>query len=119
MKLDIRKAFDTLRWEFIKAVLLSFGFDVSFVKWVDNILHSARLSILINGTPHGYFPCSRGVRQGDPLSPLLFVLAEDYLSRYFIQQIERGAIIPMTSTRKERAPFHYLFADDVLLFARA
>ena len=62
MKLDIRKAFDTMRWDFIKAVLSCFGFGDIFVTWIETIFLSARISILINGSPHGYFSCSRGVR---------------------------------------------------------
>ena len=56
--------------------------------WIDNILSSARLSILINGAPEGYFRCSRGVQQGDPLLPLLFGIAEDFLSRYISGMME-------------------------------
>lgn len=71
IKLDTVKAFDTLDWSFLLQVLTSFGFDKKFVFWVQAILAFARLSILVIGTPKGYFSCSRGVRQGDPLSPLL------------------------------------------------
>lgn len=72
IRLDIAKAFDTLSWDFLLSVLNQFGFNNTFVNWIRILLNSAHLSILVNGTPKGYFTCSRGVRQGDPLSPLLF-----------------------------------------------
>ena len=72
-KIDIAKAFDTLDWSFLLKVLKSFGFNSKFCGWIQVILESAKLSISINGKQHGFFNCTRGVRQGDPLSPLLFV----------------------------------------------
>jgi hypothetical protein len=77
LKIYITKAFDTLEWSFLLKVLKSFGFNEVFCNWIHIILQSAYLSISINGKSHGYFNCTRGVRQGDPLSPLLFCLAED------------------------------------------
>jgi len=81
IKVDIRKVFDTLDWEFLIAVLNKFGFSNLFCDWILEILRSAHLSVLVNGNAVGFFSCSRGVRQGDPLSPLLFCLVEEVLSR--------------------------------------
>ncbi|KAI9157287.1 hypothetical protein LWI28_019868 [Acer negundo] len=72
MKIDIYKAFDTLDWFFLCRVLQAFGFSFIFMDWIDDILRSSRLSVLLNVVPEGYFCCSRGVHQGDPLSPFLF-----------------------------------------------
>ena len=119
IKVDIRKAFDTMRWDFIVAVLHCFGFSNQFVSWILSIFDSARLSIMINGTSHGFFGCSRGVRQGDPLSPLLFVIAEDFLSRFITKLCDKGEIHAISSPRACKAPTHFLFADDVLLFTKA
>lgn len=60
LKVDIIKDFDTINWDFLLHVLHAFGFNNKF--WISFILHSARLSILINGSPTGYFSCSQGVR---------------------------------------------------------
>lgn len=75
LKIDIKKAFDTSYWCFLLKVLKAFGFHPLFCNWIKVILKSAKLSISINGHSVGYFSCKRGVRQEDPLSPLLFCLA--------------------------------------------
>lgn len=62
VKIDMTKAFDTISWHFLRTVLQKMGFSQRFIQMVSSILHSARLSILMNGSPHGYFACSRGVR---------------------------------------------------------
>lgn len=64
LKIDIRKAFDTMHWDFLLHVLERMGFNSHFCKLISAILHSVRLLIYINGSLEGYFSCSRGVRQG-------------------------------------------------------
>ncbi|PNX64316.1 ribonuclease H, partial [Trifolium pratense] len=79
VKIDIRKAFDTLEWCFLLKVLRQFDFSDIFCYVNDIIFHSAKLSAFVNGKSVGYFCCVRGVRQLDPLSLLLFRLAEEVL----------------------------------------
>ncbi|PNX88874.1 ribonuclease H, partial [Trifolium pratense] len=90
IKIDIAKAFDTIDWKILLKVLSAFGFCPLFCNWIHTILHSAKFSISINGKQEGYFDCSRGVRQGDPLSPLLFGLAEEVLSRGLTKLVDEG-----------------------------
>ncbi|XP_057779784.1 uncharacterized protein LOC130998382 [Salvia miltiorrhiza] len=118
-KIDIRKAFDTIRWGFIMQVLRATGYHESFIQWVQIIFASARLSILYNGNLSGYFACSRGVRQGDPLSPILFGIAEDVLSSIFQSCVESCHLAPMGFSRTRNFPTHLFYADDIILFCKA
>lgn len=118
IKIDIAKAFDTIDWNFLLKVLKSFGFNSLFCNWINTILHSAKLSISVNGKSEGYFSCSRGVRQGDPLSPLLFCLAEEVLSRGISKLVENGHLQLIKGTRHNALPSHILYADDVMLFCK-
>jgi ribonuclease HI len=118
LKIDIRKAFDTLDWGFLLKVLKAFGFNDIFCNWINVILHSAFLSVSINGRSQGYFKCSRGVRQGDPLSPLLFCLAEEVLSRSISKLVNQGVLNQIKGTRNCWVPSHSFYADDLLIFCK-
>ncbi|XP_026430016.1 uncharacterized protein LOC113326516 [Papaver somniferum] len=76
---------------------------------------SARISVMVDGGPCGFFSVGRGLRKGDPLSHILFVLLEEALSRRLTQMVEAGLIFPMV-VRKGIRPTHLLFADDVFIF---
>ncbi|XP_057811612.1 uncharacterized protein LOC131025844 [Salvia miltiorrhiza] len=80
---------------------------------------SARLSILYNGRLTGYFACSRGVQQGDLLSPILFRIAEDVLSHLISSCVDSRRLTPMSFCRSSNFPTHLLYADDIILFCRA
>ncbi|KAL6225674.1 hypothetical protein ACLB2K_004523 [Fragaria x ananassa] len=118
IKVDITKAFDTLSWDFLARVLQAFGFHHVFVTWVRNLLHSTKFSLQINGRSVGFFSYGRGVRQGDPLSPLLFCLAEEALSRGLSHLMNSRQLHPISSPRGTCAPSHALFADDIIVFCR-
>jgi hypothetical protein len=119
LKIDVSKAFDTLSWDFLLAVLQRFGFNSTFIHWINSILHLAKISISINGVHEGYFNCNRGVRQGDPLSPLLFCIAEEVLSRGITNLVEDGKVETIAASRSNHIPSHCFYADDltVLLIA--
>lgn len=118
LKIDIKKAFDSMDWDFLLKVMHQFGFDLTFCNWVKVALLSAKLSISVNGNSVGYFSCKRGVRQGDPLSPLLLCLAEDVLSRANAKLVHQGKLLPMSSLRGYQVPSHVLYTDDILMFCR-
>jgi hypothetical protein len=118
LKIDISKAFDTLEWPFLLKVLSCYGFNDTFCNWIHVILKSAWLSISINGKSEGYFNCSRGVRQGDPLSPLLFCIAEDVLSRSIAKLVHDGKLDLIKGTRHINVPSHTFYADDLMVFCK-
>ncbi|KAI9187344.1 hypothetical protein LWI28_027039 [Acer negundo] len=118
MKIDIRKAFDTLDWSFLCRVLQAFRFSSVFVDWIDDIFRLSRLSVLFNGVPEGYFCYSRGVHLGDSLSLLLFGIVEDFLSRLLTRLVGSSQILPISYPRGFLAPTHLIYADDVLIFCR-
>lgn len=114
IKVDITKAFDTISWDFLSYVLRCIGFSSRFIHLINGILGSACLSILINGSSHGFFSCSRGVRKGDPLSPILFCLAEEAIVRWLDFYIDFGKI-----TVHKKLPRHLLYADNIMIFLEA
>lgn len=80
IKIDFEKAFDKIEHQVIMEMMKFKGFPDKWINWVDAILKSGNSSVLLNGLAGKPFACKRGVRQGDPLSPLLFVLAADLCS---------------------------------------
>ena len=78
-KVDFEKAFDSLRWDYLDLIMDNLGFGGKWRSWIFGCLHNARSSVLVNGSPTSEFDIRRGLRQGDPLSPFLFILAMEGL----------------------------------------
>ena len=86
--IDFQKAFDSLEWDFLEAALTKFNFGPSLIQWVQTLYRGASSCIINNGWTSGYFSLNRGVRQGDPLSPYLFVIAVELLACKIRQNID-------------------------------
>ncbi|RVX19375.1 putative ribonuclease H protein [Vitis vinifera] len=89
-KLDIEKAYDRVSWSFLLAVLKEMGFGERWIKWIDWCISIVKFSVLVNGSPSGFFQSTRGLRQGDPLSPYLFVIAMEVFSSMMRRAISGG-----------------------------
>ncbi|GJT10260.1 RNA-directed DNA polymerase, eukaryota [Tanacetum coccineum] len=89
-KVDFEKAYDSVRWDFLENVLRKFGFGDKWCKWIQCCLHSSRGSIIINGSPTDEFQFGKGLKQGDPLSPFLFILIMETLHLSFQRVVDAG-----------------------------
>ena len=88
IKLDISKAYDQVEWVFLQQIMLKLGIDERWVRLAMETIHTASYSILINGEPKGYITPSRGIKQGNPLSPYLFLLCAKSLSSFIRKATE-------------------------------
>eukprot|EP00253_Pinus_taeda_P014528 PITA_14528 len=115
MQLDLSKAYDKVSWRYLEAILEAFGFCRQWISWVLALIKSSRFSILVNGAPSKTFSPSRGIRQGDPLSPFLFVILMEGLSRIIAKKKADGIIKGLQPIRTLPATTHQQFVDDTML----
>jgi hypothetical protein len=115
LKLDLSKAFDKLSWSYLKSTLLAFGFEPNWISWIINLTSSALFSILINGVPSRPFSPTRGIRQGDPLSPFLFIIMAEGLSRTIKATILDQSLSGLTPHGFLPPISHSQFVDDLVL----
>ncbi|XP_042518494.1 uncharacterized protein LOC122092222 [Macadamia integrifolia] len=119
LKLDVQKAYDSLSWKFLFASLVKFGFSDKWISWIQLLLSSSRLSVLVNGGPVGFFPVGKGLRQGDPISPFSFILAEEVFCRGLKLLVRDGKLKSLPGPRGVSIPSHLFFADDIFIFMNA
>uniref|UniRef100_A0A2N9IBY2 Reverse transcriptase domain-containing protein n=1 Tax=Fagus sylvatica TaxID=28930 RepID=A0A2N9IBY2_FAGSY len=117
VKIDLEKAYDRLEWSFIREVLLFFRFPIHLVDLILDCVSSSSISILLNGGRLPSFKPSRGIRQGDPLSPYLFILCMEYLSLRIFESTQDKSWHPIKASRRGPAFSHLFFADDLMLFS--
>ncbi|MDO7987362.1 reverse transcriptase domain-containing protein, partial [Sweet potato little leaf phytoplasma] len=118
LKIDFSKAFDRIEWSFLKEIMLRLGFSSNWVDLILNCISFPCFSILINGEQKGNFHSSRGLRQGDPLSPYLFILVTEGLSHLISNANARGCISGLSCSNGPLIS-HLLFADDSIIFCKA
>ncbi|XP_075483594.1 uncharacterized protein LOC142523746 [Primulina tabacum] len=119
LKLDMSKAYDRVEWSFLESMMLQLGFSPSWVAKIMNCVRSVTYSFTLNGDIVGNFVPSRGLRQGDPLSPYLFVLCAHGLSCALLSLEERKVLTGVRISTSCPAITHLFFANDSLLFFRA
>ncbi|XP_010463260.1 PREDICTED: uncharacterized protein LOC104743929 [Camelina sativa] len=115
LKIDLMKAFDSVHWGFLINTLTAMGFPARFISLIDQCISTTSFSACINGELCGYFRGARGLRQGDPLSPYLFVLAMEVFSQLLTQHFSANKIGPHPSALCPLVS-HLAFADDIMVF---
>lgn len=117
VKVDMAKAYDRVDWRFLLHVLRSFGFPHSFCSLISECISMLWFSIMMNGTTKGFFKPSRGLRQGDPISPYLFIIIEEVLTRLLRKKFEDGCIGSFSHPHDAPLVSHLLYVDDIVVFA--
>ncbi|GJW79628.1 RNA-directed DNA polymerase, eukaryota [Tanacetum coccineum] len=115
-KVDFEKAFDSLRWDFLDLILDKLGFGSTWRAWIRGCLYNARSSVLVNGSPTEEFVIHRGLRQGDPMSPFLFILAMEGLHALTCKAEALGLFKGVTIGRDNLSISHLMYADDAIFF---
>ncbi|GJS93656.1 putative RNA-directed DNA polymerase, eukaryota, reverse transcriptase zinc-binding domain protein [Tanacetum coccineum] len=115
-KVDFEKAFDSVNWNFLQNVMRQMGFGVKWRKWITYCLSSASISILINGSPTKEFKLERGLRQGDPLSPFLFLIVVEALQISILEACEKGFFKGIHLANNGANISLLQYADDALFF---
>ncbi|KAJ0497121.1 putative RNA-directed DNA polymerase [Helianthus annuus] len=115
LKIDFEKAYDNVNWNFLVDSMLQMGFPSLWVSWINGIVSSARSSVLVNGSPTFEFQCGKGLRQGDPISPFLFLMVMEVLACMIDKGVEVGVLNGICSPAEGPTISHLLFADDAVI----
>lgn len=116
LKIDFSKAYDTVDWSCLLHVMECVNMNQHWINWIKVILETTKMSILINGSPTEEFSPKRGIRQGDPLAPYLFLLIGEVLSRLIDRAVSTGACQGINFKFHNRTISHFQYADDTVLF---
>ena len=118
-KVDFEKAYDSVSWSFLDYMLMRLGFCLKWRKWISTCLQTATISVLVNGSPTKEFVPSRGLRQGDPLAPLLFNIVAEGLTGMMREALNRDLYISFL-VGKQKEPTNILqYADDTVFIGEA
>jgi hypothetical protein len=119
IKIDLEKAYDNISWTFLKQTLIEFDFNQDWIQLIMNCVTSVKSAILWNGVTLEEFSHGKGLRQGDPLSPYLFVLCMERLASMITHKVDTGMWKGIKASRNSPSISHLFFADDLLLFTQA
>ncbi|KAK1300345.1 hypothetical protein QJS10_CPB13g01076 [Acorus calamus] len=119
IKLDFAKAYDNVNWEFLLKVLRLHGFEANWLRMIEECIASAKVLVLVNSKPCGFFHINKGLRQGDPLSPLLFVVVTNVFSRMMKMAENEGWINGLRCSPGGSSISHVQYADDTIILCEA
>ncbi|GKV15257.1 hypothetical protein SLEP1_g26053 [Rubroshorea leprosula] len=119
LKIDFEKAYDKVSWSFLDFMQQKMGFSTKWRKWIMQCLKSSMVSVLVNGSPTRQFMVSRGLWQGDPLSPFLFLIIIEGINGLASKAIQNGLLKGMEVGHGGFKVSHLQYANDTLLFGEA
>lgn len=119
IKVDMQKVYDRMDWVVITRILIMLGFSNKFVKLVLNCISSVSMEFLLNGSIFEKIPMEKGLRQGDTLSPFLFILMAELLLECFINGRANRNSMGVKLSWLSSSISHFLFVDDILIFCIA
>jgi len=117
VKKDMSKAYDRIEWEFIRLVMQAMGFHQTWIQWIMQCITTVSYSFLLNGAAQGSVTPKRGIRQGDPLSPYLFILCSEVLTGLCRKAQQSGRLHGLRVAKGRLRVNHLLFADDTMFFS--
>ncbi|KAJ7949853.1 Ribonuclease H [Quillaja saponaria] len=118
-KIDLEKAYDRVKWDFLNEVLVEMGLLSKWISLIMTCVSSVSMTVLWNGEKTSNFKPERGLRQGDPLSPYLFGLCMEKLNHMIQDSVANSEWTPVKTSRAGLTISHLFFADDLLLFSKA
>ena len=119
IKIYLEKAYDEIEWSFIREMLIKFNFPANLIDLIMSCVFSVSTSLLFNGGYLDSFCPTRGIRQGDPLSPYLFILCTEFLGHLIQEKCDAKLWSPVKASRSRPSFSHLFFVDDLVLFASA
>lgn len=119
IKLDFEKVFDHVNWDFLLKTLSDLGFGTKWFSWIEMCIATTKFYVLVNGSPKGFFGASDSLKQGNPLSPLLFILVTYVLNRMLRLATNNNLIHGIKFPRNGPEVLNIQYADDTLLFMEA
>jgi hypothetical protein len=119
IKLDMSKAYNRVEWAFLEEIMRKLGFDSRWISLIMACLRSVSYSVFLNRNPVGNIKPPRGIRQGDPLSPHLFLICAKALSPSITRAERSGSITGVPTSKHGPILSHLFFANDNLLFCKA
>ncbi|CAN1165788.1 Transposon TX1 uncharacterized 149 kDa protein [Linum perenne] len=119
IKMDMKKAYDMVDWEGLDSILRAMGFSQTWCNWIQECIRTVKFSVMFNGGPSEPFTPTRGIRQGDPISPYLFIILTNSLSFLIEKGMNEGSLKGIKLKARCPTLTHVLFADDTIIFGEA
>ena len=119
LKIDLKKVYDKLEWSFIRDMLIRVNMPTDLIETIMSCVTTVSTSIVFNGEALDPIYPSKGLRQGDPLSPYLFILCMDFLGQFIEEKCSAKLWKPIKVSQRGPSVSYLMFVDDLVLFAKA